>query len=122
APGGEGGRFWLLAASLRACASSVRDRFESGLCIGGELDRMSAAGVGTAAQFEPGSATAWWGAAVVGFLASWTVSRLVSVVARYDMTLTPSQERFVLQPGSVLVHSPSRIGARAAIGVELRFF
>jgi hypothetical protein len=119
---GEGGRFSLLTLSLRACASAVRGRFEAGPCAGGELDRMSASGFGPAAWFEAANASAWWGAGLVGVTASWSVSPLLAVVARGEAVLTPAQQRFVRQPGAVLVHSPAQLAGRVALGIELRFF
>ena len=122
AAGSAGGRFALLSLSLRACGLAVRGRFEAGPCLGGELNRMSGSGVGSSALFDAEEASGWWGAALAGAVASWRLSPLMALFARGEAVLTPAEPRFVLQPGTVVVHSPSRAAGRAALGIELRFF
>jgi hypothetical protein len=122
AAGGEGGRFALLSLSLRACGLAARGRFEAGPCLGGQLDRMSASGVGSSTLFDAEQASGWWGAGLAGAAASWRLSPLLALFARGEAVLTPAEPRFVLQPGTVVVHTPSRTAGRAALGIELRFF
>ena len=122
AAGGEGGRFALLSLSLRACGLAARGRFEAGPCLGGQLDRMSASGVGSSTLFDAEQASGWWGAGLAGAAASWRLSPLLALFARGEAVLTPAERRFVLQPGTVVVHTPSRTAGRAALGIELRFF
>jgi hypothetical protein len=118
----EGGRFSLFTLSLRACASGIRGRLDLGPCVGAEIERMSASGFGPSMRFEAASGSSWWAAGIVGALASWSISPLLAVVVRGEAVFTPTQQRFVVQPGSVLVHSPSQLAGRATAGIELRFF
>jgi hypothetical protein len=118
---GEGGRFSLFTLSLRACLSGIRGRLDLGPCVGGEIESMSAAGFGPPDRFEAASGSSWWAAGVAGALASWRVSPLLAVVVRGEAVFTPTPQRFVVQPGSVLVHSPAQIAGRATAGIELRF-
>jgi hypothetical protein len=97
------------------------DPFEVGPCLGAELDRMHATGVGPAGQLESQSATSIWGAGLGGVFASWTLVPPLALVIHGEMVLAPVQHRFVFQPGPVPVYSPSRVAARGAIGLELRF-
>jgi hypothetical protein len=124
APGsaGEGGQFSLLALSLRVCGAAAFGRFQAGPCLGAEMSRMSASGFGPATRFEEGDASSWWGAGVAGAAASWSLSPGLAVFARGEMVVTAAQQRFVVQPGSALVHSPARAAGRAALGIQLLFF
>jgi hypothetical protein len=125
---GEGGRFWLLTPSARACASIARGPFDLGPCIGAEIDLMMGSGVGAPTAGEPHKnsvGTGYWGSALGAILASWSLSRQIALFARADGLALLAQPTFVVsQAGGYLsVYSPpSPLAWRAALGVELRFF
>src|SRR5262249_9481299 len=110
----------LFAASLRACALGTLVPFEFGPCLGAELDWMRATGVGP--MLAPQSANGVWVSGLGGVFASWTLFPPVAIVVRGERTLAAVQHRFVFQPGPVAVYTPSRLAARAAVGLELRFY
>ena len=97
-------------------------RFDAGPCLGAELASMGATGVGPAATFEPASATATWVSALGGAVARWSFSGSAAVFARVEAAARLTGQRFVLAPGDVVVHRPSPVTGRGALGVELRFF
>jgi hypothetical protein len=119
---GESAKISLLEVSVRACGLIPRGRFEWGPCLGGEIESMSASGAGPAQTFQPASAHRVWGAAVGGFHASWSTSRLVAVFARAEGIFSLARTRFVLTPDNAVVHEPARVAGRVGFGIELRFF
>ena len=92
AAGGEGGTFALLSLSLRACGLAALGRFEAGPCLGGQLDRMSASGIGSPTLFDAEQASGWWGAGLAGAAASWRLSpRWRSSLAARQCSRRPSR-------------------------------
>jgi hypothetical protein len=122
ATGGQTERFSLWTASARTCLSRVFSRVEAGPCLGLELDRMVASGTGSQEAFEPANASAVWAAALAAGAVHWSLTPRVSLQMRAEAVVTPAQQRFVLQPGSLLVHQTSRLAGRVALGLEVRFF
>jgi hypothetical protein len=125
AQSGEGGHFWLFAASARACAGIVRGSVDIGPCLGGEVALMSASGEGHGVPgFRSSDAVGLWGSALGGVLASWSLSRSLALFARADALLSLDQPSFVLvfPSRNDLVYRPSVWAGRGAFGLELRFF
>jgi hypothetical protein len=121
-PSTGGGRFSLLSVSARGCAAWVRGRLELGPCLGAEIERMGATGSGPVETFTPGSAERTWATALAGGTAGWRLSHNFMAFARAEAVLSPTRTRFVLTPGNVVVHEPSRVAGRFAVGLEMRFF
>jgi len=127
---GQGGSFALVGASARACASLIRGAFDFGPCLGAEVETMSVSGFGRSAtpnaSFTPQDATAQWLAPLGAALAALNLSRHVAIVARVEALVPLSRPVFrvhLLPPeGDLVVYQPSWLAARAAIGVEVRFF
>jgi hypothetical protein len=123
-PPGEGGSFDLLSLATHICATAVRGSLEVGPCLGAELDVMTATGIGNGAPptYKPSTSTGLWGTGAGSVLAAWNPSRHVGVFVRADGLVSPSPPTFGLLPGHVPVHTPSSLGARAVLGMEVRFF
>jgi hypothetical protein len=123
---GEYGRFELFTASVRACASLVRGAFDVGPCLGGEVDVM----IGTGASIGPAQPTpdsGAWASALGSVLASWSFLRHAAIFLRADAFYAPLPPQFgVYSPAPsrnpINVYEPPHIGARGALGVEVRFF
>jgi hypothetical protein len=120
---GEGGLFAPIAVSARVCAAAVRGAFDVGPCLGGEFDSMRATGVarGAPASFVSLAETGRWVSVLGSVLTSWSFSRHLAIFVRAD-GLVSSPPTFGVQPGEIYVHRPSPVGARGALGVEVRFF
>jgi hypothetical protein len=118
------GRFQLFATAARVCGSVAQGAFDLGPCLGLEVDVMT----GTANP--PARATrdsGIWATALGSLLASWNFSRHFAIFLRVEGFYTPSPPpRFrvtVKSPPSYIdVYQPSQIGARGALGLEVRFF
>lgn len=120
----ESAEFQLVAVSGRACTSFGTARLDVGPCIGGELDRMSGTGVGSATVFTPGEGSATWATLVGSLLASVRLTGDLGLFARFDANVSIAPPHFDVQTpsGRQLADRPSPVAARAAAGVELRFF
>jgi hypothetical protein len=122
---GESGHFELFAAVARACASVVHAAFEVGPCLGAGIDIMSGTGSATGPA-QPARRTGVWATAVGSLLASWSFSRQVAIVLRGEGFYAPWPPDFVVTShpsgNHISVHQPGATGARAALGIEARFF
>jgi hypothetical protein len=124
---GATGRFTPLAVVARACASIVRGPFDVGPCLGAELDIMGGTAVDPSVTPNPGIGT--WGSVSGSLLASLTFSRHVAAFLRADGRLSPSPPPFGIAEHSVVgtitdipTYTPAQLSARAALGLEVRFF
>jgi hypothetical protein len=125
APAQEGGRFAAIAASVRGCASVVKDALDVGACLGLEMDRAWAEGFGPSeASFAPLTPTGTWASPLGSAFASYTLSGDVSVFLRADAVLPLASPTFGIVDSSgtdIPLHHASA-GLRASLGVEARFF
>jgi hypothetical protein len=123
----EGGDFRLLEASARACSGVVFGFFDLGPCLGAELDSMDAWGTPSAAS--PGHTnshtSAQWVSLSGSALAEWQFVRTLALFARVEGLVPLAHPRFVIgQPGATeaVVHHPSAVALRLALGLEVRIF
>jgi hypothetical protein len=129
---GEYGSLDLFASSLRGCASIVREALDVGLCLGAEVDVMNGKANVPGTQppsFTPHSGTGVWASGLVSVLALWSVSRHVAVYLRADglaSSAPPFGVRLTVSgvTQSIPIHQPypASLGARGALGLEMRFF
>lgn len=118
---GRGGTFRQAAVSARLCGSLVRGRFDLGPCLGAEVERMTAVGLGPAGTFVSFTGSASWASATAGLAASWRFSRGVVLFVRAEGLVPFGRTAFVLEGGGGAVHRTSSVAGRAAFGLELRF-
>jgi hypothetical protein len=113
---GAGGRFTLLAASLRGCAGAgALWRVEG--CVGIELDRIVGEGFGVS---SPGSATRVSAGARAGVRLAFRPAPLLSVPVALDAIVPLNRPTFVL--GNVgTVFRPAPVAIRASIGLVVHF-
>jgi hypothetical protein len=120
---GAFGSFELFTAAARVCASVIRGPFDLGPCLGAEVDFMTGAAAGAAL---PSPRTGTWPSTLLSLLASWSFARHLAMVVRGDGFYAPQPPEFVLvsHPSEthVHVHQPAQLGARGALGLEVRFF
>jgi hypothetical protein len=123
---GEYGRFELTAAAVRACGSIVRGAFDFGPCLGAEIDVMMGRGA-SMGPAQPTRHSGAWASALGSVLASWSFLRHAAIFLRADAFYAPLPPQFgVYSPAPsrnpINVYEPPHIGARGALGVEVRFF
>ena len=123
----EGGDFRLLDVSGRACAGVILGSFDLGPCVGAEFDSMDAWGTPTVAS--PGHTSSSTGAQWVSLsgsaLAEWQFAGAFALFARVDGLMPLAHPLFVIaQPGNgqAVVHQPSAVALRLALGLEVRIF
>jgi hypothetical protein len=121
-PSNEGGSFSLVTAGGRACGAKLVGPVEIGPCLGGEVDRMGAAGIAT----HPEERTGVWGALTGSAFGSWIASRGFGVTVRADGVLPFARPPFVITrsppANDMSVHRAGPLSFRASLGIEIRFF
>ena len=114
-PSGEGGSFSLVTAGGRACGAKLLGPVEVGPCLGGEVDRMGAAGI----AIHPEEWTGVWGALTGSAFGSWSASRGFGVTLRADGVLPLARPLFVitrpLPANDIPVHRPGPLSFRASL-------
>jgi hypothetical protein len=95
--------------------------WDFGPCLGGQIARLTGTGEGAAAEIEPASVTATWGALLAGGALSYALKRDIAAFATGDIVLAPAEQSFVVQPGSTLVYRPSRVGGQLGLGLAMYF-
>lgn len=112
---GKGGEFQLALVGLLACGERRFGSVSGRACLGFELGRLSAEGVGVAA---PRIGSAAWRAARVDVGAGWPVSPGFWITLGGALVAPLTRQTFVLN-GSDRIFRPSSFGARGLLGVEL---
>jgi len=113
-----GARFSMISLGGRGCWALVRaGRFDLSPCVGADLYRVSAPGYGAGANY---SASADWGALAAAGLARFTLTPWLGVRAQVEALAPLARPTFVVE-GEGTLHRPARIGAVAALGVEVLF-
>ena len=118
---GDRGHFTLVTASGRMCGSRVVSAFEIAPCLGAEFDSMTGQGDGSTTTLH---GTAQWVALLGSVLAAWHPLRFLALSLRLDAVAPLARPTFVVQAlgTDFPVHRPSAVAARAALGLEVRFF
>jgi len=121
---GESGTFELWTATARACGTRSFGSIELGPCLGGEIDAMSGSGEGTGKSLP---STQVWGSLVGSALGALDIGRAIALFVRVDGVLALATPTFVVHVlgdagGDILVHHPSSLSGRGAVGVEVHFF
>jgi hypothetical protein len=119
----EGGDFRLVDASGRACGGIILGSFDLGPCLGAEFDSMD--GWGTPNVASPGHTSAQWVSLSGSALAEWQFTRAFALFARAEGLAPLAHPRFVIaQPGDseAVVHQPSAVALRLALGLEVHIF
>lgn len=111
----EGGSFRLLTASGQACLEYATGRLEVGPCVGGELDSMSATGIGPGSSSGSGAWVALLGSALGG----WRLTRELAIVARVDAAVPLARPSFVAQTPGGAARAATRIRDGFLVGATL---
>jgi hypothetical protein len=124
---GEGASFWLFGGSGRVCAAGIAGRIDVGPCAAAEVDTMWASAVrGPGPSFRAENGNAVWWAVGGSVIAAVAVSDQVGVFVRGDGLVPLARPTFIVdraQPALPLpVYRAPSWTARAALGVETRFF
>jgi len=119
----EGADFDLATVGGRVCAAIAAGRFDVGPCIGSEYEIMRALAIKTpGAHAFPEASAEWWSLVGSGVV-RWNPSRWLALAFRADALVSPSGPHFDTSPStSQLVHQPSLLAIRSALGVEMYFF
>jgi hypothetical protein len=115
----RGGKFQLAAFDALACVFAFRRSVELSPCAGAELAYMQGAGIGVTA---PTAGNAIYGGVDGRALLVVRLSRAFALRASLDAIITLARPQFIVsgfQAG--IVHEPSGIVGRGALGVEVRF-
>ena len=113
---GAGGRFTLLAVSLRTCAGGG-ERFRLEGCVGMELDRIVGEGFGVS---SPGSATRVSAAPRAGVRLAFRPAPSFSVPVALDVLVPLDRPTFALENVGP-VFRPAPVALRASIGLVVHF-
>ncbi len=111
-----GGRFRLVAARARVCATPRWGRLSAGPCAGLEIDHVTAEGFGGSIR---GSNDATWLSASPGVLGALHVTPWLAVRATLDATVPLERTSFVIV-GRGSVHRVANAGPRPSLGIELQ--
>jgi hypothetical protein len=116
----RGGDVMLLAGGLRGCVSSLATRLEAGVCAGLEAGLLEAEGFNTADD-DPGRSA--WFAGRLGLTGRVALSQTLALAVDLEalVPVPAARPKFVILPTG-LVHQPSAVVGRLAIGLELAFF
>lgn len=117
ASGTSGARFQLRSLGARACMAVLETPLELGPCAGVALTDVRARGTGMAEPYETGAS---WASAEGGLRAGLPLGRMAALVASADLVVPLARPTFVVD-GNDLVHRPSAMGTRLALGAELHF-
>jgi len=112
----RGGTFQLLYAAPLGCLSRALGGPQALACVGYEVGRLSATGVGVAEPFERHT---FWHAARSELGLLWPLSSDLSISGRIGGALALARHTFVLDDPQA-VHRPALLSLRAALGLELR--
>jgi len=124
----------LLGGGARACVAVGAKALAIAPCAGLEIDRIAGAGLGIDARAdaptEGGSSarsgSGVWASLEPGLLVTWAPLRVLALRLDADLLVPLARPAFVvLRPdGGVagVLHRPSPLGGRLALGVEARFF
>ncbi len=121
----EGGRFSLVSLGIRISGGAVFGRFAVGPCAGAEVDLMPVTAFGEVGTSTPGGEGAW-GAMTGGGLASFALTRAITLRLRAEADVPLVRPRFVVEEANLasatFVHQPAPVSARVSMGAELDFF
>lgn len=112
-----GARFSMSSVALGACYTVLQSALELAPCGGGSVHWVSAEGFGATANYD---ASARWFAVDAGLLARAPLTSWLALRARADGLVPLGRPSFEVENEGV-VHKPSPLGVRAALGVELNF-
>ncbi len=114
----KGGRFTLLAASLRGCAGApVTPALRANACVGVEVDRIHGEGFGVT---SPNAVSKVWLAPRAGAELTWRPVWRFAITAGGDAVAPLDRPTFALENVGA-VHRPSPLGFRAALGLAIAF-
>lgn len=114
---GAAGRFQLWAGGLRGCAHPNLGRVQLPLCAGAEAGQIAGRGVGIE---NPQKNAEPWGAVVGGGTLVWSPIPSVGVFAGFQVVVPFIRPAFEVE-GLGTVYRAASVGARSAVGLEMRF-
>lgn len=114
-PSGKGGEFQLVVGGALACGERSFGRLAGNGCVGFELGRISAEGMGVT---HPRVGSAAWRAARVDLGLAWPLGYGVAITARGTVSVPWSRQHFVLD-GTERVYRPAPLSVRGMLGFNL---
>jgi hypothetical protein len=113
----KGGQIGLVSAAVRGCYDFVFGAWAPGICLGGEVGRLSGSGSGVR---EPDSGSALWLAAFGGAELEQRLSRVLSLRLAVDGVFALGRPTFSVE-GLGTLHRPSVVSLRPTFGAEVHF-
>jgi hypothetical protein len=115
--GPAAGELQLWAAGLGLCGRGARGRWGARACLGGDLARTSARGVGVS---ETNTAVRWWASTWLGFSAELRLWRHLALTADVEGALVLVRPSFAIY-GVPSTFNSSAVGGTLALGVAVPF-